>query len=120
MRDPDEENGFRTERPASSCGQGKRWNGSSAVPWVRGCWCSPIERALLITRTIHGAHHPDTAQILSMLAQFQAASGKSEARETARLALDALEHSLGLGHPTVRRITPVLLAVQRPESESKD
>jgi tetratricopeptide (TPR) repeat protein len=67
-----------------------------------------VHRALAIAQAVHGPRHPDTAQILNILAQLQAVLGKSEARDTARQALDALTQSLGPDHPVTKSVAPTL------------
>jgi tetratricopeptide (TPR) repeat protein len=65
-------------------------------------------RALGIAERIHGARHPDTAQILAYLAQLQAILRSAEAPRTAQQALDALEATLGVEHPSTRNAAPLL------------
>jgi tetratricopeptide (TPR) repeat protein len=65
-------------------------------------------RALEIALEVFGPANPETAQILNMLAQLQAVLGRPEAVSTAKLALQALEASLGTDHPITQNVTPIL------------
>jgi tetratricopeptide (TPR) repeat protein len=68
-----------------------------------------LQRALTIARTAMGGPlNPDVAEILNLLAQAQAALGRSEAQETARQALTALNTTLGFGHPLIQLVGPEL------------
>lgn len=70
-----------------------------------------IIRAMEIAQATSGHDQPDTAYILSLLAQVQNASGSQEAPDTARKALDALQRTLGPDHPTTQRVSPRLQAI---------
>ena len=79
---------------------------------------SLIAQALEMTSALHGPDHPDTARVLSLLAQSQDASGNPAAPATARRALDALTSSLGVDHPYAREVRPLLEAIQSVTSSA--
>jgi hypothetical protein len=82
-------------------------------------------RAVGIALKAYGPDHPDVAQALLGAARLQSILGRREAPETARLALSALEQTLGADHPVTRGAAPTLrriasgdrLMVGRPDPE---
>jgi tetratricopeptide (TPR) repeat protein len=67
-----------------------------------------LSRALEVSVRALGPANPDVAEILTMLAQIQAVLGRTEASETARMALAALKATLGAEHPVTQQIAPTL------------
>jgi tetratricopeptide (TPR) repeat protein len=76
-----------------------------------------VIRSLDITEEALGHGHEETARILTILAQVQAALGKTEASATARRALDALVAAHGEDHPRVQDLRPVLSEIAEPSAE---
>ncbi len=76
-----------------------------------------VQRSLEIAETEHGEAHAETARILTISAQIQAALGKDEARVTARRALTALVAVHGDDHPLVQDVEPILREIAEPSSE---
>jgi tetratricopeptide (TPR) repeat protein len=76
-----------------------------------------VIQSLAITEEGLGPGHEDTARILTILAQVQAALGKTEASATARRALDALVAAHGEDHPRVQELRPVLSDIAEPSAE---
>jgi tetratricopeptide (TPR) repeat protein len=68
-------------------------------------------RSLEIALEVFGPANPSTAQILNMLAQLQAVLGRPEAASTAKMALQALEASLGADHPITQSVAPILQGI---------
>ena len=76
-----------------------------------------VARSLHIAETHHGEAHAETARILTISAQIQAALGKDEARVTARRALTALVAVHGEEHPLVQDVQPILREIAEPSTE---
>ena len=76
-----------------------------------------VLRSLAIAETHHGEAHPETARILTIAAQIQAALGKDEARATARRALTSLVATHGAEHPLVQDVEPILKDIAEPSAE---
>jgi hypothetical protein len=65
-------------------------------------------RSADIARETWGLNHPETAQVLNLLAWVQVTLNRPEATTTARQAVDALLSSLGPEHPTTKQMLPGL------------
>ena len=76
-----------------------------------------VQRALVIVEATLGTKHPETARILTILAQIQAALGRDEASATARRALDTLVKTHGEDHPLVQDVEPLLKEIAEPSGE---
>jgi tetratricopeptide (TPR) repeat protein len=76
-----------------------------------------VARSLHLAETHHGEAHAETARILTISAQIQAALGKDEARDTARRALTALVAVHGDEHPLVQDVEPILREIAEPSTE---
>src|SRR5262249_27802480 len=77
-----------------------------------------VLRSLAVTEEALGEGHEETARILTIVAQVQAALGKAEASATARRALTALVAAHGEDHPRVNELRPVLQDIAEPSAES--
>jgi tetratricopeptide (TPR) repeat protein len=73
-------------------------------------------RAFEIALKARGPAHPDFAHTLTAVARLQSMVGRRAAPETARLALAALEETLGADHPTTRGAAPTLRRIAAGES----
>jgi tetratricopeptide (TPR) repeat protein len=73
-------------------------------------------RAFEIALETRGPAHPDFAQTLAVLARLQSMLGRRAAPETARLALAALEETLGADHPATRGAAPTLRRIAAGDS----
>jgi tetratricopeptide (TPR) repeat protein len=76
-----------------------------------------VERALVIVEATLGMKHPETARILTIMAQIQAALGREQASATARRALDTLVKTHGEDHPLVQDVQPLLKEIAEPSGE---
>jgi tetratricopeptide (TPR) repeat protein len=76
-----------------------------------------VARSLRIAEESHGEAHAETARILTISAQIQAALGKEEAPATARRALNALVATHGAEHPLVQDVRPILEDIAEPSAE---
>jgi tetratricopeptide (TPR) repeat protein len=76
-----------------------------------------IKRALRLTEAGHGAEHPETARVLTITAQVQAALGRGEAPATAQRALATLIAVHGADHPLVQEVQPMLAGILDPDGD---
>jgi tetratricopeptide (TPR) repeat protein len=76
-----------------------------------------VLRALAIAEEAHGEAHGETARILTITAQIQAALGQEQASATARRALTSLVATHGEGHPLVQDVRPILEDIAEPSAE---
>ncbi len=76
-----------------------------------------VLRSLALAEAHHGEAHEETARILTITAQVQAALGKDEAPATARRALTSLVATHGPEHPLVQDVEPILKDIAEPSIE---